>query len=238
MKFKTGLLSILLTTFLATAYAQSFWFGAKAGGNLMTQTWGSSFGAAGNRDLGLGFAGDLFIESYDELNKGSLYASLGYHERGSAIQFISFNNDFNARQTFTWRNAVLELGARKPFSIDGDFDPYFTIGVRGEYTMSTNLDSYSSFNSLFYPNDAFVQRWVYGFSAGGGFESSFSDFTKFFIDIQLHPDVAFQYIQPQLFNVRDPWNPGEIITVPERQARNVTIEIKAGVRFLRKVIYE
>lgn len=218
--------------------SQSFWFGAKCGGSLMTQTWGSGFGSSGNRDLGFGYAGDLFVESYDEFNKGSLYASLGYHSRGSAFQFVSFNNDFNARQTFAWRNAVLELGARKPFAFDGDFDPYFTIGIRGEYTLNTNLDSYQAFNSLYYPNNAFVQNWVYGFSVGGGFESSFSEFTKFFIDLQLQPDVAFQYIQPPLFNVRDPWSPGDLITVPERQARNVTIEIKVGVRFLRKVIYE
>jgi hypothetical protein len=217
---------------------QSFWFGAKGGLNLMTQTWGSAFGSSGNRDLGFGGAFDLFIESYDELHKGSLYASLGYHNRGSAYQFVSFNNDFSARQTFTWRNAVLEVGARKPFYFDGYLDPYFTVGVRGEYTLGTNLEQYKVFNSLYYPDNAFVKKWVYGFSVGGGFESSFSEFIKFFVDVQLQPDIEFQYFQPPLFNVKDPWRPGEIINLSERQARNVTIEIKAGVRFLRKVIYE
>jgi hypothetical protein len=217
--------------------AQSYWFGIKGGGAMISQSWGTGFGSSGSSDLGFGPCGDIFVESYDEENKGSLYASLGYHSRGSAIQFTSITSDFSARQTFLFNTASLELGAKKPFFLGGKFDPYFTVGVRGGYTMNTNLDNYLKFNSLYYPSNAFVQKWNYGFSAGGGFESRLSDMIRYFVDVQISPDLSYQYIQPPLFNVPDPWDTSRKINLDERQAKNLSIELKVGIRFLKKVIY-
>jgi hypothetical protein len=238
LKNKILLFVTIIQTAIQVASAQSYWFGVKGGAAGMSQTFGSSFGGRADNDLGFGISGDIFVESYDEANKGSLYASLGYHSRGSAYQFNSFINNFSARQTFLFRNIGLEVGAKKPIHFDGAFDPYFTVGIRGEYTVGTNLDDYVSFNSLYYPNNAFVRPWTYGFSAGGGFESAFSEFIKYFVDIQIMPDLSYQYIQPPLFNVRDPWDPNVLLNLPDRQARNLTIELKVGIRFLRKIIYE
>ncbi len=232
----------LIFNFFNVVHSQSYWFGVKGGAAYMSQTWGSGFsgssGGSANRNPGFGPNLDVFIESGDPENKGSLYASAGYHSRGSAFQFISFYNDFNDRQTFLFRNVGAEIGARRPLFQDGILDPYFTVGIRGEYTLNTNLSNYTQFNSLFYPDDAFVRKWNYGFTIGGGLETTVSEFIKYFFDVSIMPDLSYQYIQPPLFNVRDPWAPNQTVNLELRQARNVSIELKAGIRFLRKVVYE
>jgi hypothetical protein len=228
------LLSIVFFTMQLDA--QSYWFGLRGGVNFMSQRWGSGFSEnGGNRDLGLGYNAAAFIESFDESKKGSLYASLGLQQRGSAINFISFNNEFSDRQTFRFSNACLELGAKRPFGLDKEFDPYWTIGLRGEYTVFTNLDKFAQFNTLFYPDDQFLIPFVYGFNFGGGFEAEMSEFVKFFVDLSVQPDLSVQYRQPPV-RVPDPFNVGNSINLGLREARNMTIELRVGISFLNKVV--
>jgi hypothetical protein len=213
------------------------WFGVKAGPGVNFQSWSDgSFSNSSNTSPLFSLNGDLFVESYDEEKKGSLYAQLGFHTRGSSFRFLSFNNTFTDVQGFKYRNLVLELGARKPFDLDKEFDPYFILGIRGEYTVGTNLDNYLSFGSLFYPVNDFVREFNYGVTLGGGFETYLSELTNVFVEMSLQPDLSFQYMQPPLFNITEPWTQ-QTINLPLRQSRNLSIELKAGVRFLRKVEY-
>lgn len=227
--------SVLLCTL--TVKGQSFWFGPKAGAAMNFQSWGSG-GSSGsiNRDPSFTFNGDFCIESYDELNKGALYAQIGYHNRGSSARFFSFNNAFSARQDFEFRNIVLELGAKKRFGLDKEFDPYYIVGIRGEYTIGTNLDDYLSFGSLYYPVNDYVRKINYGVTFGGGFETEMSDMTNIFIEFSIQPDLSFQYQQPALQNVIEPFT-GQTVNLGEREVRNLSLELKVGVKFLRKVEY-
>lgn len=216
---------------------QSYWFGAKGGGSLAYQSWGDgSFGGSINRNPLLALHGDVFVESYDELNKGSLYASAGYHTRGSSILFQSINNPFTTFQGFKFHNAVLELGAKKPFTVGKEYNIHAFVGVRGEYTFATNLSDYAGFSSLFYPVDEFVRKINYGISFGGGFTHSLSDLVELIGEISLMPDLSFQYEQPPIPFVVDPFT-GQLVNLGLRQVRNLTIEFKVGMRFLRKVEY-
>lgn len=215
---------------------QSFWFGAKGGGAMNYQSWGQGLTQGINRDPLFSLNGDIFIESFDEFNKGSLYAQVGYHTRGSSIRFVSFNNLFATQQGFKFNNVVLEVGARKVFSIDKSIFPYYHVGLRGEYTVSTNLDDYRVFNNLFYPLNDFVRKINYGVSFGGGFIKPITDLSDIFMDINISPDLSFQYEQPPLQNVIDPFTL-QRVDLPLRQVRNLSLELKVGIRFLRRVVY-
>ncbi|HMR87088.1 MAG TPA: hypothetical protein PKD51_02980, partial [Saprospiraceae bacterium] len=171
-----------------------------------------------------------------EFKKGALYASVGYHTRGSSIQFFSFNNTFLPRQGYKFNNVVLELGAKRSLNLDKDFDPYFIIGIRGEYTVSTNFKDLESLNNPFTPNDVFVRKFNYGVTAGGGFEMEMSELSNVFFEVAIQPDLSFQYEAPPRA-VIDPFQIGQTINLPLERVRNLSLELKVGVRFLRKVEY-
>lgn len=223
--------------FQVTGNGQSFWFGAKGGGGMNFQSWGNGLTQNINRDPIFSLNGDIFIESFDEFNRGSLYAQFGYHTRGSSIRFVSFNNLFETQQGFRFNNLVLEAGARKTFSINKSVFPYYHVGLRGEYTVSTNLDDYKIFNNLFYPMNEFVRKFNYGVSFGGGFIKPVTELSDLFLDITISPDLSFQYEQPPIPNVIDPIT-FQRVSLELRQVRNLSIEAKIGIRFLRRVIYE
>lgn len=231
------LLSFSMLLSANIVFGQSMWFGVKGGAAMNFQRWSDgSFSSSSNSSPLFSLNGDLFVESYDEEKKGSLYAQLGFHTRGSAFRFFSFNNTFTDVQGFKFRNIVLELGAKKPMNLGKEFDPYFILGVRGEYTVGTNLDDYLSFGSLFYPVNDFVRKWLAGVTIGGGFETRLSDLSNVFVEISLQPDFTNQYFQPPLFNIIDPWTL-QTININQREERNLSFEVKVGARFLRKVEY-
>lgn len=227
----------MLLFFFNQGFSQSYWFGAKGGAAMNFQSWGDgSFSGSVNRDPLFSLNGDILIESYDEYKKGALYAQVGYHTRGSSFRFFSFNNTFSEQQGFKFRNIVAEVGAKKSLNMDKDLDPYFILGIRGEYTIGTNLDDYINFGSLYYPINDFVRKFNYGVTAGGGFEMEMSELSNVFVEFSLQPDLSFQYEQQPLFNITDPWT-SQPVNIGLRQVRNLSIELKVGVKFLRKVEY-
>lgn len=216
-----------------TIQSQSFWFGAKGGGGLGIQRW-----SAFSPNPKLVWNGDLFIESYSEEGKGSIYAQAGFHQRGSSIRQFLWNGDFFGNQGFLFNNVAVEAGMKKVLNQDSKFMPFYLLGVRGEYNISTNLDDYLRFANPIYPHKDFVRRFVAGVTLGGGFEYTLSEFIKGFLQIDFQPDFTDQYYQPVIQNVINPYPDGpNTITIPERQIRNYGIELKVGIKFLRKVIY-
>lgn len=213
-------------------YGQSFWFGPKGGGGLAFQNWQNS-------QTNPLFAPnvDLFIESYSEENSGAVYASIGYHIRGSAIRAFDFNGQLFSNQGFKFRNLAAEVGWKKYLMKEWSSQPYFGFGIRGEYTLSNNLSDYSRFANPFYPDTELARKLMYGVTVAGGFEYTLTDFIRGFIEIGLMPDLSDQYFQPPLRNIIDPWT-RQKIDLEERRIRNVTLEVKVGIKFLRKVIYE
>jgi len=240
LKKKISLLFVLLVSslfFVHHGFSQSFWFGAKGGAAMNFQSWGDgSFSGSVNRDPLFSLNGDIFIESYDEYKKGTLYAQVGFHTRGSSFRFFSFNNTFTEQQGFKFRNIVAEVGAKKTLNLGKELEPYFILGIRGEYTIGTNLDDYINFGSLYYPVSEFVRKFNYGVTAGGGFEMKMSELSNVFVEFSLQPDLSFQYEQQPLFNVIDPWT-SQPVNLGLRQVRNLAIELKIGLKFLRKVEY-
>jgi hypothetical protein len=132
------------------------------------------------------------------------------------------------------------LGAKRKYDLSDTKKGYYLVGLRGDYTLSTNLDEYKEANEfnggLFYPDNAFVRKWNYGVALGGGFEFNFGELVGALLEFTVNPDFSFQYKQPAIPNVRDPYT-GQNRTIPERTIRNIAIEVSAGIRLLRKVEY-
>ncbi|MCC6725532.1 MAG: hypothetical protein IT258_13570 [Saprospiraceae bacterium] len=233
-------LLVLFSFVYQAASAQGTAYTLKGGLTLGVQKW------SGN-DQGplFKYHGAISAESIDETAQYSLFAQAGYHLKGSALRnqrfFDQNGNIFRSpSQQFIFKNISVVLGAKRKHDMSDATKAYYLVGLRGDYTMGTNLKKYKAFNeqynTLFYPDDSFVKHWNYGLSIGGGFELSLGELVGASIEFTVNPDFSFQYKQPTIPNVYNPVT-GMNSTIPERNIRNVTFEISAGLRLLRIVEY-
>lgn len=220
--------------------AQTFAWGIKGGLLLGLQKWEGL-----QRDPLIKYQGDLFIESVPESNEFALYAQGGLHLKGSALRnqryFFQNGDVYNPPTTeFIFRNLSVVLGAKQKFDFGLSGKKYYSFGIRGDYTLSTNLDDFKNGTTpapFTFPDNFFVRKFNYGVSVGGGLEFPFTELIGMLVDLSINPDVSFQYKQPALGNVISPYNPSQTITIPERKIVNVSVELSVGFRFLRKVEY-
>jgi len=252
--YKFGFMRIGLGVFFvficSLAFGQSYFVNLKVGPSLAFQQWNNS--ASNTNSQLYAYHAALGIESYSEGSNSSLFAQIGYHIRGSAIRYISsgyidpttghYTYAPGATQTFQFKNLALLLGAKKK-NILGSKDAYFTFGIRGEYTLSTNLvapDPNSFYAYSFYPVSAGVNKLNYGVSLGGGYEIKFSDLVGGAIELNIHRDFSNQYYSPPIPNVYSiDYTTGQriLVTLPEEAIKNTTMELSFVLRLLRKVVY-
>jgi hypothetical protein len=228
--------------FFGQNHAQSTAYVLQGGLTIGTQKWDNSF----NRRPLFAYHGDLVIESVDnEDDKSSFFMQIGYHIKGSANRFRYFNINSGFPSTgvfserFEFRNISLILGAKQKYVFGSNGARYyFSAGLRGDYTLSTNIDELpnAQFNPGAYPYIGGVRRWMAGVSIGGGLEFKFTELIGGELKISLHPDFTLQYSQPPVNNVINPYGPpGTTISIPERRIRNNTLEVSFGLRLLHKV---
>lgn len=208
---------------------QSFVFGPKFGPTVAIQKWDNF----DRQPLLTGHAA-LFVESYAEEESSSIFAQLGYYTRGSGVRQFRFTG-FNTVQKYRFNNISLWLGAKRIINNNMDVKPYYIVGVRGEYTVSTNLKDFENLSFGINPVDEYVNKWNYGIMVGGGFQMAISEFVGAQIELVVNPDLSKQYFQPPIPNVIT--SQGQTITLSERSIRNVSIELSVGLRLLRKVEY-
>lgn len=235
-------LCIALTGLVSMLQAQSTAFVFQGGLTAANQKWDNNF----DREPLFAWHGALSIESVNNDNdNASLLAQIGYHVKGSATRFIytNINNNTPAgvfTEEFRFNNISLLLAAKgkKPL---GDSDTkrwYYFGGVRGDYTLSTNIDNFSngeSFQRLYYPQVGYMNRWLFGVSAGIGAEFTWNELVGGEVKLSISPDFTLQYNQPAIPNVIDPLQPGTTITINARRIRNTAVELSFGLRLLRKV---
>lgn len=237
-------LGMLCLTF--SAQAQSYAFGIKGGATTGFQRWDNSFSS---RDPLYRYHGIVFIETAEEDSPFALFAQAGYHIKGSAIRTFptkvttptGFRDVPGFTIPFEFHNLSLTLGAKQQVGYSPNL--YYMLGIRGDYTLSTNLDETATSNNSIYlgilPFDDFVTKFNYGITLGGGIQFDFSEYVATFIELTVNPDFSKQYRQPAIPNVRNPNpnNSNSLITIPERQISNTTIELTLGFRFLHKIVY-
>ena len=228
-----------LSIFSLHSNAQSKAYSVKGGLALGVQTWNNF-----DRDPLFKYHGTVAVESADETEQFSVFAQAGYHVRGSSIRSQNLidrntNEFFRApTQEFRFNNIVLSVAGKKRQNMNGNTKLYYYFGLRGEYTIDTNLDEYSETNFRvggFFPEDQFVQKFNYGAIVGGGFEFPFTDLIDGILEFSVNPDFSLQYRQPKV----DVWDPfvGGNRTLGERTIRNVTFEITLGLRFKHIIEY-
>ncbi len=242
MKSRIVLAAAMIVLCCAGAAAQGAFFGVKGGLSAGSQKWN-------NFSRSFLYRGHIAatVESNSETSNRDFYAQLGYHQRGSTLRSggIFTRNGVRFRppnQEFIFNNISLGFGVKQKLYGQSVIVPFYSLGLRAEYTIGTNIGDFDQNQPQFYSTyffETFVQKFVYGVSAGGGIEYPFSEFVEGILEISVHPDIGPQY--DQLFpieNVANPRNPGgPPITLPARQVRNFTLEISVGIRFLRKVVY-
>lgn len=240
MKTEHWLVFVAFLTAAQCSVAQGTVFGVKGGLTVGIQQWGGF-----EQDPLLKYHGILSVESADETAQFGVFAQLGYHLKGSAIRnrnFIDLNgNPYRPpAQEFIFKNVSLSLGGKRKHDVSANTKAYYLFGLRGDYTVGTNLDKYEAFNlsnnSLYFPDNNFVQKWNYGATVGGGFEFAIWELVGALLEFTVNPDFSYQYRQPAIANVRDPYT-GQSRTLPERSIRNITFEASVGFRFIRKVEY-
>ena len=241
----------LLTAFVAMCClsrtnAQSTAYVFSSGATIGSQRWDNSF----DRQPLLQWHGSIAAESVNnDDDRGSLFAQIGYHVKGSAVrvQYINYNGTgaFQTTDRFKFNNISLILGAKQKFPLGGGTSKYYYFGgIRGDYTVSTNLEELREANgnngwaAAFYPFPQYVNKIMGGVSIGGGVETPFSDLVGAEFKLSIHPDFTLQYNQPPIPNViiNDPFFQGQNTTIPQRRIRNVAIEFSIGLRLLRKVV--
>ena len=234
----------LLPIFLLLGFAVSGWaqsgsaFGVKGGLTMGFQKWNDF-----NQQPLFRYHGILFVES---LGDNALFAQAGYHVKGSALRYLTFTNPISGNQgtapaqDFQFRNASLTVGAKKKHDIgNNDAKAYYMLGIRGDYTINTNLEKYDDPNFPFlttFPTDQWVRKINYGVTIGGGFEFPFGELMGGILEFTVNPDLSRQYNQPAIQNVYDPYT-GTNRNISERRIINITVEATLGLRFLRLVEY-
>lgn len=235
LKWTFGFILCLLLSFGSTQElkAQGFYFGPKGGSVIGFQNWNGL-----ERDPLFAYHGDLFIESLDAKGTGSLFASIGYHVRGSATRIINPQFNYNYTQGFRFNNISLMAGAKKRFKTSGSWVTYYHVGIRGEYTISTNFGNAGSniTQSIFFPIEDLTNKITYGISGGIGAEYFLSELISPFFEFTISPDLSYQYRQGAIPNVTNPYT-GQLTTLGERQIRNFSIELTIGLKLLRKIVY-
>ena len=227
------------------ATAQGYAFGVKGGLAIGQQSWNT--GGASSNNLLFKYQGAVFIESLSEADKGQsvLFAQLGYHLRGSAFRYrsgVAFEPGTTTpikidafKEEFIFKNIGLILGAKRR-GIKGNEHLFYSVGLRGEYTVGTNLGS--ARNVIFYetyPQKEFVRKLQFGLTLTGGYEFPLSELVGGMVEFSIHPDLTRQYFRPE-FQGYDPYS-RQYVTVSAQAIRNISFEVSFGFRFLRKVEY-
>ena len=196
------------------ATAQGYAFGVKGGLAIGQQSWNT--GGSSTNNLLFKYQGAVFIESLSEADKGQsvLFAQLGYHLRGSAFRYragLAYDPAGTPYKTdgfteeFIFKNIGLILGAKRR-GIKGNERLFYSVGLRGEYTVGTNLEKDRNITFLStYPQQEFVKKLQFGLTLTGGYEFPFSELVGGMVEFSIHPDLTKQYFRPEFIGF-DPYS--------------------------------
>lgn len=241
--FWLGLISLICLFDLAAQNGSAF--GIKVGPSIGFQNWGRS----GQSSLLARYHGVAYIETYSPGAEYALFAQTGFHVRGGALRlrggtFTSTNGSIFNRSArsfpYEFNNISLSLGAKQRFVSDAA-TYYWLLGIRGEFTVSDNLEDYHPENDPFalfnqihpFPGTA-VRKINYGVIVGGGLDFMFSELVGGLIELSISPDFSNQYMAGSV-----PFsdiNGNEQFT-GERAIKNISVELSLGIRLLRIVEY-
>lgn len=186
------------------------------------------------REPFLRYHGYVSIESTSEINPNALYARLGYHIKGSAVNIRNFydvdGNEYEgASYAMEFHNLSFSLGIKQRRELGTKFYHY-GFGIRGDYNLSTD------FGLLFKGLEGAQNKFTYGVNVDVGLELPMSELISVIFEIGISPDFAEQmFIPPQ--NTGYTYPDGTFVILPETRITNVILEARVGFRFWNKIIY-
>ena len=78
-----------------------------------------------------------------------------------------------------------------------------------------------------------------GLTVGGGFEFYQSPTRVLFAEVSINPDATRQYFQETALTVINPnpspYNPTNTITLQPQEVRNISLELKIGIKFMQNI---
>ena len=232
MKSRLGVLSILISSALMTGssvLAQGTVYSILGGLTMSTQTVNGF-----EKDPFLRLHAVGYMESSSEISPNALYASLGYHTKGSAVNSPAYIDDVGNEHpqqsnSMEFHNLSLGFGVKQRKEVGANFLSY-GFGVRGDFNLSTD------FGSLYNGLEGTERNFTYGLDFNVGFEFPMSELISTTIEIGFSPDLSEQiYIPYQDTNYN--YSNGQPVIIQESSIKNIVFEARAGFRFWRKVIY-
>lgn len=224
---------ILLIVFVAdSSKAQGPAYIVAGGPTLSTQRV-SGF----SRDPFLRYHGYLSIESTSEISPNALYARLGYHVKGSAINIQRLYDPIDmieraaSSYSMEFHNLSFSLGIkqRREFGLAKHY--YYGFGIRGDYNLK------GKFGVLFAGLEGAQNKFTYGVNVDVGLELPLSELISVVFEFGISPDFAEQlFIPPQSTGYYYPDGVTPII-IQETKLTNLVLELRAGFRFWNKIIY-
>ena len=204
---------------------------------------GPSLGLRGGSSPLLRYHGVAFIEGGGDENN-ALFAALGYHARGIAPRFTPLTLQPTLRTVSVpsvFHNIAMSAGMKKRYNYRSEMKYYYLFGLRGEYTIKTNLPyldiqnpkQQGLINNTMFSN--YVRRFNWGMDIGGGLERSLSELVVGFLEFTVSPDFSFQY---RFANLGTTPTSGIANSVFTNGFKNLSLELSLGIRFWNKVIYE
>ena len=228
----TSARSFLLISFLIVAFTS-----VKAQGPAYIVALGPTLSnqrvSGASREPFLRYHGYVSIESTSEISPNALYARLGYHVKGSAVNIRNFY-DFDGNQyegasyAMEFHNMAFSLGIKQRREL-GNKHFHYGFGIRGDYNIKTR------FGLLFRGLEGAQNKFTYGVNVDLGLELPLSELISVLFEIGISPDFAEQlFIPPQNTGY---YSNGQEIILQETRITNVVFEARAGFRFWNKIIY-
>jgi hypothetical protein len=174
------------------------------------------------------------IESSSEISPNSVYASLGYHIKGSAVNtpaYIGDNGEQYAQHSSSieFHNLSLSVGVKQRREVGSNFFSY-GLGLRGDFNLKTD---YSDF---FLGLQGSENKFTYGLNFDAGWEFPLSELVSTVIEVGFYPDLKEQIYIP-FQDTGYEYSNGSPVTIPESYITNVVFEARVGFRFWNKIVY-
>ena len=222
-------LTVMIVLTSRAGEAQGYVFGVMGGPSLSNQRVNGF-----QREPFVRYHGFIYIESTSEINPNALYARLGYHVKGSAInanRYIDLDGNVREGQSYAmeFHNASVSIGFKQRREL-GNLFYHYGFGLRGDFNLK------GEFDQIFQGFEGAQNKFTYGVNVDVGIEFPLGELVSTVVELGFSPDLADQLFIPQHdtgYNYSD----GSPVIIPETRLTNVVFEARVGFRFWRKIIY-
>ena len=174
------------------------------------------------------------IESSSEISPNSVYASLGYHIKGSAVNTPAYVDDIGQEyeahsSAIEFHNLSLSVGVKQRREV-GQYFLSYGLGLRGDFNLKTE------YGDFFQGLQGTENKFTYGLNFDVGWEFPLSELVSTVVEVGFYPDLKEQIYIP-FQDTGYEYENGQPVTIAESYITNIVFEARVGFRFWNKVVY-